>query len=433
MKILSEINRGGFGRVERVQLADGTVAARKVFDPLPEVLRSANEEKLRKRFRREVKVQTALRSDFFFPVTATGLDDDQPWFLMPLAESNLEDEIKAARSKGQVPTKALADVLNALEQLHALGYVHRDLKPANVLLHEGRWKLADFGLVLPAGGTTIALTSTYSAWGTPDYCAPEQAEDFRNATPAVDIYAFGCLLHDIVVGAPRVPYRQHNATGALGYIIEKCTEVNPRRRFKSVTALRGVLLAQLSRNSDVASDPTADEWAIALDAVETWDLRKVEEFVRFLRKADDARLEVWAVFRKLDEETFHVLHAKDAELWEAIAASYCERTRDSFDFAYCDVIVRRLEVIFELGSLPAKAAAAVAAAFLGTSHNRWFVMGRLLQLCGPSLDDAIAERIAIEIEVEEAQEDFVASASSIRHSVEEYHPRIVQRLRSEET
>ena len=57
MKILETIAETGFGRVERVQLKDGTVAARKVFAPKAEITQGVSVEKMRKRFAREVRVQ----------------------------------------------------------------------------------------------------------------------------------------------------------------------------------------------------------------------------------------------------------------------------------------------------------------------------------------------------------------------------------------
>ena len=428
MLILGEINRGGFGRVEKVRLDDGTVAARKVFDPTAEVLRVADEAKLKKRFQREVRVQSVLRSEFVIPVLATDLTSNTPSFVMPLADGNFSAELEAARVRGETPTKALADILNALESLHTLGYVHRDLKPANVLLHEGRWKLSDFGLVLPKSGTTTTLTSTFSAWGTVDYCAPEQAQDFRSATPAVDIYAFGCILHDIVVGTPRVPYRRQTAAGPIGFIIEKCTEENPKRRFRTVASLRGALLSQLSRHSGVATSSTAKEWADRLGECASWDPQTFEQFARFVQRAQEDGAGLWDIFDRTDEELITAMHSKDAETWAIVALTYCDWAHSSFGFAYCDVVVRRLEALFQLGDLQIKAAAAMAAAVLGVSHNRWFVMGRLMEMCGLGLDEHAAERIAIEIEVEEAHEMFSESARRIGVDLTQFHPRIAERL-----
>jgi serine/threonine protein kinase len=209
MQILGNISRGGFGRVEKIKTRDGDIVARKVFDPLPDIVAAADISKLKKRFRREVRVQSSLSGDYFIPVLDSDLESENPSFIMPLAEKNFWEEIQDSRSKNKIPLESLADILNALEELHSLGYVHRDLKPQNILFQAGRWKLSDFGLVLPVTGATTKLTSLDSAWGTAGYCAPEQAEDFRNSTPSVDIYAFGCILHDLYGSSPRVPYQKY--------------------------------------------------------------------------------------------------------------------------------------------------------------------------------------------------------------------------------
>ena len=86
----------------------------------------------------------------------------------------------------------------ALSAAHQKHVVHRDLKPANVILTEGGTKavVTDFGL---AYTLTQATESTVTVVGTPAYMAPEQFEG-KPITAAADIYAFGVLLYEMVVG-----------------------------------------------------------------------------------------------------------------------------------------------------------------------------------------------------------------------------------------
>mgnify|MGYP001502791996 CR=1 FL=1 len=241
MKIIELINRGGFGRVEKVLLKDGSSGALKTFDPQFSVNTHDELEKLKKRFEREVRILSSLDSKFVIPVLDYDLKTENPWFLMPLAECSLADTIENFRKDQNSAQSAITDILNSLEYLHKADYVHRDLKPQNVLLHQGKWKLSDFGLILPPSTQTTKLTSTYSNWGTAGYCAPEQALDFRSVDSTADIYAFGCILHDIYSGEPRIPYQQYSGPEPVGIIIEKCTEISSNRRFKTVQKLRGDL------------------------------------------------------------------------------------------------------------------------------------------------------------------------------------------------
>lgn len=429
MIVEKEINRGGFGRVERVRLDDGGLCARKVYCPAFPIHSPADDLKLKKRFKREVRVQSSLNSAAFVPVTSFDLDCQEPWFLMPLAEMNLSEEIAQAHVTGNTPQKALADVLNALDELHHLGYVHRDLKPQNVLLIDGIWKLTDFGLVLPPSGTTTKLTSFDSNWGTAGYCAPEQAIEFRNVTPAADIYAFGCILHDIYANTSRVPYQRYSAPGPIGAIIEKCTEVKPEKRFKNIQSLRGALLTLLATSTNVTLSQKASEWVDDLLTAQNWTHEQFQSFVRFISHPMEYE-ERYAIFAATSEDTFQALYKLDAELWKSTALAYCEWANgSSYNFEYCDVVVRRLQHIFFLGDFECKASAALAAAELGRSHNRWFVMRQLFEMCGPSLDDQVAHRIAIEIKVQEAEQNFQRCAYVIDQNTSSYHPRIAEAVK----
>lgn len=152
-----------------------------------------------------------------------------------------------------------------------------------------------------------------------------------------------------------------------------------------------------------------------------------EEFARFLKQHDDLA-GLWSVLKKVDEETLRWFFKHDPDIAKTVALRYCEWSHRSFEFEYCAVIVRRLEVIFAEGDLETQSEAAIAAADLGCSHNRWFVMGRLLSMCDPSLDPKRAERIAIDIVVEDAAENFRSCAEMIRRSTTEYHPRIAESI-----
>lgn len=435
MEIVEElglIHSGGFGVIHKVRTDNGSIVARKTFKPaMADRLDDETYGKLKRRFTREVKIQEKLPADLFIPILHSSLSEDNPWFLMPLAEKVYIQEIHEAKLAKRVPN-GLADILNSLEHLHDLGLVHRDLKPGNVLFLDGNWKLADLGLITSDSDiTTSFVTSGDFGAGSNAYMAPEQVTDFHGVTHRADIYSFGAILHDIFNGLPRIHHAKLTADGKIGMIIEKCTETNINRRFKSVSALRSILLGYLSkRKVDDNQDEDVDEWVAKFKKLDEWNADSLDAFIIFTEKDDDARE---YLFYEISTKFIKAMFEIDAHKWKRLVLMYVEWIlNSSFAFDYCDVIVGHLFKAYELTEdLEVKSKSALAAARLGASHNRFYVMKYVLRMCSPSISDVLADRIAIEIYVEgdNVKRNFKTCTRQLNISIDRYHEKIEEVLR----
>jgi tetratricopeptide (TPR) repeat protein len=119
-------------------------------------------------------------------------------------------------------------MIAALDAAHAAGIVHRDFKCANVVLEPGeggeRVVVTDFGLARggQGGETAATLTVAGAVMGSPAYMAPEQVEGGK-MSPAVDVYALGVVLFEMVTG--RLPFKGESP---LSTAVKRLTEPPPR-------------------------------------------------------------------------------------------------------------------------------------------------------------------------------------------------------------
>jgi tetratricopeptide (TPR) repeat protein len=213
----------------------------------------------RARFRREAESLAGLRHTNIVQVYDAGEVADHPYFAMEFVEGgSLANRPSATPLPARQAAELTATLARAVQFAHDAGIVHRDLKPANILLSsDGTPKITDFGLAVEmVDGTRFTMSG--ARLGTPSYMAPEQALGKSSAIgPAVDIYALGAVLYELLTGRPPfrgetpaeterrviaeepIPPSRLNATipRDLETICLKCLEKVPQRRYRSAGEL----------------------------------------------------------------------------------------------------------------------------------------------------------------------------------------------------
>ncbi len=262
-EVQGELGRGGVGVVYRARhlRLDRTVALKMLLaGPYAR-------PQERERFLREAQALAALGHPNIVQVHEFGELGGLPYFAIEYVEGgSLAQKLAGTPLPPREAAELSATLAGAVEAAHRSGIAHRDLKPANVLLAaDGTPKVTDFGLArrLEAGA---GLTRTGCPVGTPSYMAPEQARGETHAIgPAVDVYALGAILYELLTGRP--PFRAETPSATVHQVIYqdpappsrlnarvprdleticlKCLEKDPRRRYPTARALADDLRAWL--------------------------------------------------------------------------------------------------------------------------------------------------------------------------------------------
>ena len=239
---LSVLGTGGFGIVYSGHIKrTGTPVAIKELS-LRDLSNTSDQMEARKRFEREVNIQSSLQHPGIIPIIDSDLSAETPWFAAPIARCSVADILSELSGDPARRNSVFRQVLEAMEYAHSQSVIHRDLKPANILLFdEDRVMVGDFGLgkhLDPSISAELLTQTSNDARGTYPYVAPEQLESFRDADKRSDIYALGVTLLAMILGRePSSLQRLDRIDNRYRTVIRKCCEQNPDDRFPSVREL----------------------------------------------------------------------------------------------------------------------------------------------------------------------------------------------------
>ena len=254
-EILEKLGQGGMGVVYKAR----HVGLNR-FVAIKMVLAGANaRQQDLLRFFHEAQAVAKLRHPNIVPVYDVGRDEDCPYFTMEFVEGgSLAQKLAGTPQPARQAAAMVETLARAMQVAHENGIVHRDLKPGNILLSaDGSPKITDFGLAKRLEDDA-GLTQSGAVLGTPSYMAPEQAQgDPSKIGCAVDVYALGSILYEMLTGRP--PFRGETSLHTMMQVQNdepvpparlnpkvpldvqticlKCLQKQPGKRYASAAAL----------------------------------------------------------------------------------------------------------------------------------------------------------------------------------------------------
>jgi Tol biopolymer transport system component len=288
-RLSSKLGEGGMGAVYR---ATDTKLNRDVaVKVLPDSF--ASDPDRLARFAREAQVLASLNH----PNIAAIYGVEERALILELVEGpTLAERIAAGPIPLEEALPIARQICEALEYAHERGIIHRDLKPANIkVTPEGTVKVLDFGLAKalssdgppadPASSPTLTMRATMAGTiiGTAAYMSPEQVKG-KPADRRSDIWAFGCVLQEMLSGKPTftgdgiseilasvIKERPdlHNVPAHLLAVMERCFRKDARARWQAIGDVRIALDEAAPAQTVVVAAPAATgkrsmlPWAVA--------------------------------------------------------------------------------------------------------------------------------------------------------------------------
>lgn len=265
--LLRELGRGGMGAVFLAR-DDETRREVALKVMLPRVAAGAT---ARARFFREVELTRSLRHPNVARLYDTGFAEGTCYFTTEYCAGGSLDQLlerRGGRLGAAEAVQLAGQALEGLAHAHGEGVVHRDLSPHNILLGDTGGslvaKVGDFGLAKAFDQAGLSgLTRTGTTAGKPWYMPRQQVINFRNVTPAVDVWAMAaCLYHALTGAYPRqfprgkdpwqvilqtepVPIRRREpgVPRSLAKVIDEALQENPKSAYQTADELRRALLA----------------------------------------------------------------------------------------------------------------------------------------------------------------------------------------------
>lgn len=355
---------GGFGEVHICSSETGEKYAIKLLKNMDD---AASE-----RFTKEIRLIIRLSHPNIIKIIGFNTDGEKKFYVMPLYNSSLKTIIPELYNNYGRQYKVISEILSGVAYLHSEGVLHRDLKPENILYNsDSDIVINDFGFSRQINSESTRLTHYGDVFGTLIYTAPEQLRDACDVNEKADIYSLGKIIKDIVTNGCQYDIPMDD----MKYVINKCTDENPNRRFNSVVELKDTIDNIYQRLFGLVETDIIDNLLFDLQFGVLNNDSTVELAKRLLSCKDNDKLEKF--FRNISISQYTYLESAESQLTESLVIRLQNYfTSQAWGFGYTDIIGDNCKRLYELShNVVIKANLLFAIIEVGISHNRWHVIG----------------------------------------------------------
>ena len=302
---------GGMGEVYRAH--DATLGRDVAIKILPRHF-TADPERLA-RFEQEARLLAALNHPNIGAIYGLEETNGVRALVLELVEGEtLADRIQRGPASVTDALTIARQIAEALDAAHEKGIIHRDLKPANIKVTPGGViKVLDFGLAkvatseLQSPKVAVGATQAGTILGTAAYMSPEQARG-QTVDKRTDIWAFGCVLYEMLTGHAAFPGETvsdtiaailghepdwaalpANTPPAVARLLQRGLAKDPKRRLRDIADARAGLddvleggnppASGAGRPAVVPAHPRWNRWAaivliVLASALAGWNVRR---------------------------------------------------------------------------------------------------------------------------------------------------------------
>ncbi|EAT5889411.1 protein kinase domain-containing protein [Kosakonia sp. CFBP8986] len=357
-----------------------------------------------KRFKREVRLLSSFPNNGrVIQVLYGNMDSVPPYFIMPYYErGDLTKFSESIKSNYGIQEFVFYSMIDAISELHNKSILHRDIKPQNFLVdHQGQVIVSDFGLGMEPESIS-RFTSSGMFWGTRGYLPPEFSDEgFKHATVPADIFMLGKSFYNLLTGRDPGYLIENVVHPSLFYVINRCCEMDPQRRFQSLAELKQALTLAydvvLNRGGKTAEAfQMYDAIVGRLTSENKFDPKQISDFLAILSSIDGADQKkicssIRSNFMKvLSIHDFNFYMHDFLRVYQSMVDGY------NYSFEFAEVISSNMKILFDstIVSNMHKGKALDIAIDSATYMNRFAAMDTCKEMIRSVVDEALGGIVA---------------------------------------